>query len=119
MDAYMNNPSDWAFSRLEEKRRGIKYDYATLDVKQVVLVSVWSILIFLLLGRAIYSYLFNVPFVRVRVCVGVCVVLALCFVLLLSLPLPLLGWISAVIALLSLLALLTRVSRRLSLYQNL
>jgi hypothetical protein len=64
MDKYLDNPADWAFNRMEQKKRGIKYDYVTLDQKQVVLVTVWSLLIGFLVGRGIYSYIYHVPYVR-------------------------------------------------------
>lgn len=88
MDAYLNNPNDWAFGRLEQKKRGIKYDYVTLDQKQVVLVTVWSLLIGFFIGRGIYSYIFNVPYVR---CGSIVLLLLLLLYLLL-----LLGWIDMI-----------------------
>ncbi|KAG7369816.1 hypothetical protein IV203_027562 [Nitzschia inconspicua] len=43
MDAYFENPNDWAFQRLQEERGGYKRDYgAPLDPKQVALTLVWG-----------------------------------------------------------------------------
>ena len=51
MDAYLQNPNDWAYNRL----KGYNIDYATLDEKAVLLASIWSALILALAGRAGYS----------------------------------------------------------------
>lgn len=64
MDAYLQNPNDWAFNRMEEQKRGVKYDYVTLQPKQVVLVVVWSAVVFGVVGRAVYSISNGVGFVR-------------------------------------------------------
>eukprot|EP00529_Nitzschia_sp_RCC80_P036575 CAMPEP_0113463242 /NCGR_PEP_ID=MMETSP0014_2-20120614/12538_1 /TAXON_ID=2857 /ORGANISM="Nitzschia sp." /LENGTH=190 /DNA_ID=CAMNT_0000355193 /DNA_START=57 /DNA_END=629 /DNA_ORIENTATION=- /assembly_acc=CAM_ASM_000159 len=50
MDAYFENPNDWAFQRMTEERGGYKRDYgAPLDPKDVSLRLVW--------GGGITSYL--------------------------------------------------------------
>jgi hypothetical protein len=65
MDAYLENPNDWAFGRLEAKRKGIPYyDYVTLDVQQIILATVWSVVVAFFVGRGIYSYTYHVPYVR-------------------------------------------------------
>ena len=55
MDAYLRNPQDWQFARLEEKRLGIKYDYTTVNTNKLVLTVVWSAFLMGLAGRAVYS----------------------------------------------------------------
>jgi hypothetical protein len=43
LDAYFENPNDWAFQRVQEERGGYKRDYgAPLDPKQVALTLVWG-----------------------------------------------------------------------------
>lgn len=64
MDAYLQNPNDWAFNRMEEQKRGVKYDYVTLEAKQVVLVLAWSSVVFAFVGRGVYSISNGVGFVR-------------------------------------------------------
>jgi hypothetical protein len=66
MDAYLENPNDWAFGRLEAKRKGITYDYVTLDVQQIILATVWSAIVAFFVGRGIYSYTYHVPYVRTK-----------------------------------------------------
>eukprot|EP00568_Trieres_chinensis_P005714 CAMPEP_0183293256 /NCGR_PEP_ID=MMETSP0160_2-20130417/2011_1 /TAXON_ID=2839 ORGANISM="Odontella Sinensis, Strain Grunow 1884" /NCGR_SAMPLE_ID=MMETSP0160_2 /ASSEMBLY_ACC=CAM_ASM_000250 /LENGTH=200 /DNA_ID=CAMNT_0025454343 /DNA_START=22 /DNA_END=624 /DNA_ORIENTATION=+ len=45
MDAYFENPNDWAIQKLEEKRGSAKRDYANLDEGQVALTLIWAVLI--------------------------------------------------------------------------
>jgi len=37
-----SNPQDWAFNRLEMEKRGMKYDYTTIDTKQIALTVTWG-----------------------------------------------------------------------------
>lgn len=62
MDAYLRNPSDWAYDRMEEQKFGIKIDYLTLKTDKVVLTLVWSAIVFFLGGRAVYSLYFHEDF---------------------------------------------------------
>jgi hypothetical protein len=55
MDAYLRNPPDWTYVRMEDMKRGYVRDYVTLKPKEIAKVSVWSIIVFALLGRAIYA----------------------------------------------------------------
>jgi hypothetical protein len=71
MDAYMRNPADWQFNRMEEEKNGKKYDYWTLKKDTVVLVFVWSTIVLFFGGRAIVSlstgegfYDFLIPFLK-------------------------------------------------------
>ncbi len=44
MDAYFENPNDWAYQRMVEEKGGYKKDYgAPLDKKQVVLTVTWGV----------------------------------------------------------------------------
>jgi len=50
MDAYLSNPNDWAYNRLQ----GYNVDYLSLDKKQLTLTLTWATLILSLLGRGAY-----------------------------------------------------------------
>lgn len=54
MDAYLRNPSDWQYMRMESTRRGIKVDYAKLDKQAIVLTTVWSAVVLSIVGRVGY-----------------------------------------------------------------
>jgi hypothetical protein len=54
MDAYLRNPSDWQYMRMESERRGIKMDYAKLDRQTLVLTTVWSAIVLSIVGRVGY-----------------------------------------------------------------
>jgi hypothetical protein len=64
MDAYLRNPQDWQFARLEDKKRGEQRDYVTVKSQDIVLVLVWSSIVSAVVGRAIYSIANGVDFVR-------------------------------------------------------
>ena len=63
MDAYLRNPQDWMFNRMEEEKRGVKYNYTNLQPKEIVLVLVWSTIVGAVVGRALYSLAMGVDFV--------------------------------------------------------
>jgi len=63
MDAYLRNPQDWMFNRMEEEKRGMKYNYVDIDFKNIVLVLTWSAIVSLVVGRAAYSLANGVDFV--------------------------------------------------------
>lgn len=44
MDAYLENPQDWAFQKMEEKRGMPKKDYANanMDPRQIILSTIWA-----------------------------------------------------------------------------
>ena len=50
MDAYLKNPSDWAYNRL----KGYNVDYLSIDKKQLTLTLVWSAIVLTLLSRGVY-----------------------------------------------------------------
>lgn len=50
MDAYLANPNDWAYNRLN----GYNVDYLSINQKQLTLNLVWSALILTLLARGAY-----------------------------------------------------------------
>jgi hypothetical protein len=73
MDAYLRNPADWSYTRMEDTKRGVaqQRDYVTIQTGEIVLVLVWSGIVFALVGRAIYSATNGVDFVRVNaICVA-------------------------------------------------
>jgi hypothetical protein len=45
MDAYLENPNDWTYQKLEEKKGGFKKDYANAntDPKQLILSGTWAL----------------------------------------------------------------------------
>lgn len=45
MDAKLNNPADWAYRKLEEKRGKPKVDFTRLDKKDAALVVLWAVFI--------------------------------------------------------------------------
>lgn len=51
MDAYLRNPSDWAYNRM----KGYDIDYGTINSKDIVLVSAWSAFVLAVLARGAYS----------------------------------------------------------------
>ena len=63
MDAYLRNPQDWAFNRMEQEKKGIVYNYTDISAKQIALVLVWSGIVSLFAGRAVYSLVTGVGFV--------------------------------------------------------
>jgi hypothetical protein len=54
MDAYLRNPPDWTYIRMEDEKRGYVRDYVTLKPKEIAKVAVWSSIVFGLAGRAVY-----------------------------------------------------------------
>lgn len=50
MDAYLRNPNDWAYNRLNN----YNVDYYTLNTKQIVLTLTWASFILTLISRAAY-----------------------------------------------------------------
>ena len=55
MDAYLRNPPDWTYVRLEDQKRGYVRDYVSLKPLEVGKVLVWSTIVFALVGRTIYA----------------------------------------------------------------
>eukprot|EP00541_Cyclophora_tenuis_P012754 CAMPEP_0116561158 /NCGR_PEP_ID=MMETSP0397-20121206/11417_1 /TAXON_ID=216820 /ORGANISM="Cyclophora tenuis, Strain ECT3854" /LENGTH=180 /DNA_ID=CAMNT_0004087249 /DNA_START=47 /DNA_END=589 /DNA_ORIENTATION=- len=58
MDAYLENPNDWAYDRYNNPGR----DYVTLDTKAITLRLIWASIVFAAIGRAAYSYTNDVKF---------------------------------------------------------
>jgi hypothetical protein len=54
MDAYLRNPADWTYMRMESEKKGFKIDYVKLDQKSIVLTIVWSALVSAVVGRVAY-----------------------------------------------------------------
>lgn len=52
--AYLRNPNDWAFNRMEEQKTGKKIDYLTLKTDQIALTAAWSAMV--LSGGARLAY---------------------------------------------------------------
>lgn len=56
-DAYMRNPNDWTYNKLQERKGGFKIDYAKApDTKSIVLTVSWGIIATTFVGRVIYLY---------------------------------------------------------------
>lgn len=45
MDAYLENPNDWTYQKLQEKKGGFKKDYANANTnpKQLILSGTWAL----------------------------------------------------------------------------
>ena len=74
MDAYLRNPPDWQYQRLEDVKNGYEKqrDYVTIQTSDVILVVTWSAIVFAVVGRLLYSITNGVDFVR-NVYMYVCV----------------------------------------------
>ena len=70
MDAYLRNPQDWAFNRMEAEKRGTTINYTKLEVKEIVLVLTWSSIVAALGGRTLYCLVTGVSFVSNHCCCG-------------------------------------------------
>ena len=58
MDAFLENPQDWAYQKKCEQNKGVyKKDYANanMEPKQVVLSTVWGLGVVYFLGNLIYT----------------------------------------------------------------
>jgi hypothetical protein len=55
MDAYLRNPQDWMYSRMESQRKGYEINYTTISPKDVALVTIWSGVVGLVVVRVIFS----------------------------------------------------------------
>jgi hypothetical protein len=55
MDAFLRQPNDWSYLRMESEKKGIQIDYVKLDQKQIALVIVWSTIVSYFVGRVAYS----------------------------------------------------------------
>jgi len=48
---------------MEQEKRGVEYDYTSIQPKEIALVLVWSTIVVSAVGRAIYSFSAGVDFV--------------------------------------------------------
>ncbi|KAL7551892.1 hypothetical protein ACHAWF_015431 [Thalassiosira exigua] len=57
MDAFLENPQDWAYQKLQEQNGGYKKDYANANMapKQVILSTVWGLGVVYFIGNLIYN----------------------------------------------------------------
>lgn len=55
MDAYLNNPNDWAFNRFAYENGGYKPDYVTLKQEALILTLTWSAIVLTVGGRVAWS----------------------------------------------------------------
>jgi len=55
MDAYFNNAADWAYQKMQEKKRAPKVDYNKIKTKDVALSAIWGLFITPLLLRIVFS----------------------------------------------------------------
>mmetsp|Transcript_48792 Transcript_48792/g.103735 ORF Transcript_48792/g.103735 Transcript_48792/m.103735 type:complete len:215 (+) Transcript_48792:97-741(+) len=48
MDAFLENPQDWAYQKMSEKNGGARKDYANanMDPQQIILSTVWACVVF-------------------------------------------------------------------------
>ena len=56
MDAYLQNPNDYALQKLEEKRTGVKYDYANANMSggDLALTAAWTGVLLSVVARVLY-----------------------------------------------------------------
>eukprot|EP00569_Conticribra_weissflogii_P002696 CAMPEP_0171335446 /NCGR_PEP_ID=MMETSP0878-20121228/5339_1 /TAXON_ID=67004 /ORGANISM="Thalassiosira weissflogii, Strain CCMP1336" /LENGTH=199 /DNA_ID=CAMNT_0011836717 /DNA_START=59 /DNA_END=658 /DNA_ORIENTATION=- len=57
MDAFLDNPQDWAYQKLQEQNGSFKKDYANANMapKQVILSTVWGFGVIYFFGNLIYN----------------------------------------------------------------
>ena len=74
MDAYLRNPPDWQYQRMEDMKNGYERqrDYVTIQVKDIILVLTWSAIVVAVVGRVIYSVTNGVDFVSLSLFMCVC-----------------------------------------------
>jgi hypothetical protein len=60
MDASLENPSNWAYQKMQERSGGPKKDYAkSPSDKQFVLAGAWSLIVFWFFGTLIFDSVFG------------------------------------------------------------
>lgn len=60
MDASLENPSDWAYQKMQERSGGPKKDYAkSPSDKQFVLAGAWSLIVFWFFGTLVFDSVFG------------------------------------------------------------
>eukprot|EP00956_Cyclotella_meneghiniana_P005686 scaffold7302_cov72-Cyclotella_meneghiniana.AAC.21 len=57
MDAYLDNPQDWAYQKTCEKNGAYKKDYANanMEPKQVALTTIWGVGVVYFIGNLVYN----------------------------------------------------------------
>ena len=55
IDLTFGHSNDWAFNRMEMEKKGVKYDYVTLQPKALGLTLVWSAIVAALGGNLAWS----------------------------------------------------------------
>ncbi len=65
MDAYLRNPPDWQYQRMEDVKNGYEKqrDYVTIRTQDVILVLTWTAVVVAVVGRVMYSIANGVDFV--------------------------------------------------------
>ena len=61
-DAYLRNPNDWAYNRIQEEKRGFKVDYVTLNQKQLFLTLAWAAIVTSVIGRIVFTLATGIGF---------------------------------------------------------
>ena len=61
MDAYLQNPNDWALQKMEEKNGAPAYDYANANMESdsLLLTGAWASILLALAGRIAYVTAFG------------------------------------------------------------
>ena len=61
MDAYLQNPNDWAVQRMEEKNGAPKFDYANanMDDNSLILTGSWAGILLIFVLRVLYVTAFG------------------------------------------------------------
>ncbi|KAL3798466.1 hypothetical protein ACHAW5_007418 [Stephanodiscus triporus] len=57
MDAFLDNPQDWAYQKLSEQNGGFKKDFANANMapKQVILSTIWALGVIYFIGSLAYN----------------------------------------------------------------
>jgi len=57
MDAFLENPQDWAFQKVQEQNGAYVKDYANANMqpKQVILSTIWGLGVIYFIGSLIYN----------------------------------------------------------------
>jgi hypothetical protein len=56
MDAYLENPNDWAYNRMYSEKTGIKVDYVSLKTEELVKTLVWSGIVAFFVSRVFVEF---------------------------------------------------------------
>lgn len=61
MDAYLQNPNDWALQKMEEKNGAPAFDYANanMEIESLILTGAWTLILLAFVARILYVTAFG------------------------------------------------------------